>query len=191
MPYPNRRSILLALLATRFTFASSLPRLSRPAWHKLDACSTERKLAESRGDCVINYLLGKFIQKRHPALHPEEQEAVLKVVSQNATFQHILVCAGHYHSSEFRKAAGNALETIFGAFASYAKRGRMDACLERIFAPVVDRAAEVCEAMREDSEPAPERQKRIREDDHCDEQRRLKRSRHWDALAEDEIVLAY
>ncbi|KAG7099134.1 hypothetical protein E1B28_001006 [Marasmius oreades] len=127
-------------------FHLQLPKLSDDSWNKMLRDSLERDRLEFLGDALMTSFVAqrlyRFLSEGTAHYYSQARSAL----TANATFAHIMARLGHFDMEGPMKPAGDAFESIIGA---YYKEGGPEALQQwqEQFFPLIRCAAKVCRSM--------------------------------------------
>ncbi|KAK1233010.1 hypothetical protein PQX77_003812 [Marasmius sp. AFHP31] len=129
-------------------FDLQLPPLSRDSWRKIDGDGLERDRLEFLGDALMSSFVAQNLYRSLSEGTAHYYSQARSALTANETFAHIMARLGYFDMKGPIKPAGDAFESIIGAF--HAERGQeaLQRWQEQYFLPLISCAANVCRTLK-------------------------------------------
>ncbi|KAF9270148.1 hypothetical protein L218DRAFT_1071629 [Marasmius fiardii PR-910] len=129
-------------------FKLELPKLSDESWNKIRHDGLERDRLEFLGDALMTSFVAQTLYKFLSEGTAHYYSQARSALTANATFAQIMARLGYFDMEGPIKPAGDAFESIIGAYYNECGPEALEEWQEQFFSPLICCAAKVCRSMK-------------------------------------------
>ncbi|KAL0578728.1 hypothetical protein V5O48_003284 [Marasmius crinis-equi] len=129
-------------------FDLQLPRLSDESWHKIYHDNLERDRLEFVGDALMTSFVAQNLYKSLGEGTAHYYTQARSALTANATFAQIMARLGYFDMQGPNKPAGDAFESVIGAYHAESGPEALQHWQEQYFLPLIECAASVCRSLK-------------------------------------------